>query len=171
MDKLLGGIFTALVYMLVYSLILYYPYTLYCFGEDQPTWCYNFIPNIYTYIQENFWGVGFLASYSSDKIFYLFQGFWALFFSYDWIYRNLTHKTCIKIDSFLIQMLIPLIILLFIVTFFAYINCSNRFLSSQILFYWILAEQLTYRRYLTLFYLIYSNLSGLVLFGNFLLWL
>lgn len=56
--------------------VLAFPVLSYCLnpGRDMSEWCYNQIPNIYNYIQDVHWDVGFLRSFKLSRTYFIVWG-------------------------------------------------------------------------------------------------
>jgi Gpi18-like mannosyltransferase len=69
------GLVVITIFLFCYGTILYLPYAHYCFNDnDLAPWCLKTIPDIYGFIQEKHWHVGFLTSYHLDNIVQIFWG-------------------------------------------------------------------------------------------------
>ncbi|CAD8106855.1 unnamed protein product [Paramecium primaurelia] len=163
----------ALIYLLSIGIMLYLPYKNYC-QQNEMEWCKSIIPYAYGYIQKNFWDVSFLSSYKIRKLFFIYWGIQGILIQGFWLYKWMTKSCTIKNNIQGISIILPTIILFIITTFIAHINCSTRFFSTQIPFYWCLAD-LFYKKNgkinkWVLFYILEFNLGGLILFTNYLLW-
>ncbi len=53
------GALTLVLFVTPFVLYLYFSWDIFCLGEIKSTFCSLAIPNIYTYMQLKFWGVGF----------------------------------------------------------------------------------------------------------------
>jgi len=51
-------------------------------SDKSPEWCFYSIPNLYGYIQSEYWGVGFLKSYEPGRIIDLIIGLQSIFIGY-----------------------------------------------------------------------------------------
>jgi len=64
------GIIVLIQCVIIYYLVVaVYPYYLYCMkpAEECPRWCFYTIPDLYGFIQKEYWGVQFLGSYSPAR--------------------------------------------------------------------------------------------------------
>ena len=46
----------------------FFGYILYCSGETKREWCSLFYPNLYGFVQKEYWKVGFLKYYELKQI-------------------------------------------------------------------------------------------------------
>lgn len=48
--------------------VLVYGQTLYCIGDAPRPWCAGYLPNIYSFVQDHYWNVGFLRYFTISQI-------------------------------------------------------------------------------------------------------
>lgn len=133
------AILVIIIFIIPYASVIYYPYTLYCKGSHVAPWCSYTIPNIYTYIQDKHWEVGFLRSFVPRRAIFIFWGMFGVIIMGIGLKRSLEKWKSIW-TSITTPLLIYQLIMFLLFTLIAHINCSSRFLSSTILFYWSLAD-------------------------------
>ncbi|KAL4456191.1 hypothetical protein ABPG74_014152 [Tetrahymena malaccensis] len=162
---------------------------VYCqpaYFDENPPWCKGIIPNIYNFIQDKHWNVGFLTYYTLNRLFCIIWGLYTFLLIIFYITKYLNSLRQ-KPQSFSIfsgndmesQMLYT-IILFFVSVFFAHVQSSTRFFSSDPCLYWFLADILfnheqkintnTFPKILAIAYLVHFNISGIFLFSNFFTW-
>lgn len=65
-----------IIFLIPYILILAYPYSIYCDknNSNYAPWCDDLIPNIYSYVQDKHWEVGFLRCYNIYRYMFIIWG-------------------------------------------------------------------------------------------------
>lgn len=159
------GLGVSLIFLVIipYFLVLYYPYSIYCnkaFEMKTPKWCYERVPNVYDFIQKEYWGVSFMGSWEINGGIFIYWGIHMLiiisillysFFKHSWkcfFTLGLWEKDAVKVgrkngiiynekwNPFIIYTII-----LFLISFFyANIMSCTRFFSSCPTVYWYLSS-------------------------------
>lgn len=163
---------------LYYLLVSYYPASLYCHSPDSPSWCLDRVPNVYSYVQKEHWKVGWLCSYEPKRALDIFWGMQTLLLVASSLVSFLREsgKQAFRQNQrhqWLSALWLYTLVLFCIAAFFAHIQSSTRFFSSNLFFYWHLARQMAEGTPLARFipwYLALFNCAGHVLFSNFLVW-
>lgn len=165
----------------------YYGYMVYCGAESTRPWCYNNIPDLYSFVQKHYWNVGFLKYYTlgqlpnfliaTPMILFTLTACWSYFRS-DWK-RSLTlgglHEKHRADPGFLHQdVLFPHFVLLLTLLIYTlcivHVQIIARLFSFQPVIYWSLAHFYTVGtqrvRSLIAGYCLLSALIGTILFMN-----
>lgn len=195
------GVFMIFIIIIPYLLILYYAYTIYClesYDFIHPIWCSENLPNIYNYVQKQYWNVGFLSEYRIERVVFIYWGSQTLifigFFIFDFLKDNwlsfitLGHKKKIseKKNKYYNDKWNPIMIyvcILFVISvFFAHIQSCTRFFSTCPAIYWFYTSKLVDKENKRIkifdnllnkwiiFYFIQFNVFGLIFYSNFLPW-
>lgn len=155
-------------FFLTYTIkYLFDAYVQFCTGDEnvKAEFCNWVVPNIYSYIQDKFWQVGFLVYYQPDKLGPMLFGLPSIVFAL--VTLNSTKNFGLNLSYWL---------LLIITIFFSNIHSSARFFSSHPLYYVGMSKFLIFRRrlnfvqLLTLFYLVVYNIFGVVFFPQRFWW-
>lgn len=158
-----------------------YVYNQFCHGAEdaqQPVWCNHRIPNFYPYVQEKYWGVGFLKYWQWQQwpnfLLALPTGT-VIISAFYWQahkFRHCVNWRLLLLAPYVIQLLSLLVMCLF----FAHVQIISRLVTSCPLFYWhyagLLLSESPRSRWVELALLIHCIFLfvGIVLFTNFLPW-
>jgi len=177
----LGGVIHALPVFLV----LGYGYSVYC-GKDPSPYCSNLFPNIYSYIQSEYWEVGFMRYWQLKQIpnfilpapiLYISLSACVAFTKYDpkrLFTCGLKHSRPIS-SQFTQNPLLGSFIFywsanLFILVFVANVQIATRMLASvPCVYWWISGDLFGKHRWVLLYFLAYLTV-GTALFSNFYPW-
>lgn len=170
-------------------------YYKYCVGFTRP-WCQGVLPNIYSFVQNFYWNVGFLNYYrvhqipnfllaspvlilSFGAIYYYVKQNWPLVKTLG-LFEKMDGHHHPKMAGFFSPINFVFIVHLFVLLLTSvpviHIQVLTRFLFSQCPpLYWFVAYILSSTRseYIKKFYLTYAvvfNVLGMILFANFLPW-
>lgn len=162
----LSGILVLTFFFTYIVKYLYEGYLQFCTrGGVSPEFCQWKIPNIYSYIQDKFWQVGFLVYYQPDKLAPMLFGLPSIFIAVMTLSSTTNHG--LNLSYWL---------LLFVTIFFSNVHSSARFFSSHPLYYLSLSkfllikERFSFCQLVTLFYLVVYNIFGVVFFPQRFWW-
>lgn len=203
-NTLMWGILHIIIAVIPFALELSKSASIYCktanddiYGSPA-SWCVGPFPNVYSYIQSQYWQVGFLTYYKLSKSFFIIWGVYTFtFIGYSlrkyaqslWEkisgsnnegerQKKITPALSIFQYDNLHAHMIYTSFLFIISVFLAHTQSSTRFFSSDPAFYWFAADIL-YREHeskskiaavLLIFYFVHFNVSGTFLFANFMTW-
>ena len=165
----------------------YYGYTVYCGTGSTRPWCFNGIPDLYSFVQKHYWNVGFLKYYTSSQlpnfliaapmIILSLAACWGYFRS-DWK-RSFTlgglhgrHRANLRFlhQDVLFPHFVLLLALLIYTLCIVHVQIIARLFSFQPVIYWSLAHFYTTgtqrARNLIMGYCLVTTLIGTILFMN-----
>jgi len=142
LSNFLKGIITGLTCLTIvastfFAFTIYIGYTLYCKNTEQiPEWCNAKLPNMYSFIQEKYWQVGFLKTWISNER--VFRS--AMWFSIP--YNLLAVISVIQVlRKYSLQMIIPYVVyfvfLVLTVALIANAEINTRVCASAPVVYWV----------------------------------
>ncbi|EDK31691.2 mannosyltransferase Pig-V protein (macronuclear) [Tetrahymena thermophila SB210] len=188
-NTIFWGLLNIFLCLTPYIRVLISAGSVYCqpaYFEENPPWCKGILPNIYNYIQDKHWKVGFLTYYTLNRTFYIIWGLYTFILLFSYIIKYLYSlrqkpETLSIFSGFDMEsQMLYTIILFFISVFFAHVQSSTRFFSSDPSLYWFLADILfnhenksktnTISKILTIAYLVHFNIAGFFLYSNFYTW-
>ncbi|KAL4504455.1 hypothetical protein ABPG72_009901 [Tetrahymena utriculariae] len=188
-NTIFWGLLNIFFSLIPYIRVLLNAGSVYCqpaYFEENPPWCQGFLPNIYNYIQDKHWNVGFMTYYTLNRVFCIIWGIYTFILisyyikKYLYSLRQQPDRLCIFSSGDMDSQMLYTIILFFISVFFAHVQSSTRFFSSDPSLYWFLADILfnhgqkkipnTFSKILTITYIVHFNIAGFFLYSNFYLW-
>lgn len=150
--------------------VLGYGWYLYCWDNpNKRPWCTNWIPNIYTYVQEKYWNIGLFRYYEKKQLPNFLLALPSLFLSFEAIIHFGFRKRIVP-WPFLVHALV----LLLVAVPFMHIQVYTRFIaSSSPLFYWYCAEITRWKSapsYFVCLYFAFYTMLGTAMFCSYFPW-
>lgn len=130
------GFLTLSIFVAPFIAYLVYGYYQFCNDTEHPSqFCNNFPPNIYAYVEDKFWQVGFLKYYYTGQPFQVVFGLLTVVVALSTLFVAITSKRNLLNDLYSIGLTVALVIVAVVTTLFANVQSGTRFFSTHPLFY------------------------------------
>lgn len=174
MTTAITGFLTLCFFVVPFLAYLYSGYHRFCNNTQYPSaFCSSWPPNIYSYVEDKFWEVGFLKYYSTGQPFQVAFGLMTVAVAMTVLLVALKSRKLKLNDLYSTGLVASLAIVAIITTFFANVQSGTRFFSTHPLFYvtcgWCCLRPFRTRKFsffqkLLLGYFVLFNVAGCLWF-------